>query len=295
MTLSIGADPEFFLYNTTSSPSPLDGGLLNMSHQYIPAVGIVPGTKQEPTQLGDGFFCHEDNVTVELGIPPTSEATTFGRYIMEAKKRVSDKFLTPQNYELRALASVVFSAHDLTSAQAKNFGCEPDFDAYTNGEIRKIPEFFKTTHTRYAGGHIHLGGDFNCPPFVAALFADLIITLPSYCIRRGPQFNKRWRDRAMHYGKPGIFRPKPYGIEYRTPTNWWCAEMRDARNMGSSAILLCRTLENTNATDLRKIVRSVPWADVHEFLSEPPFDRKEREEKALMLCNDIGSQTGLPI
>lgn len=68
---------------------------------------------------------------------------------------------------------------------------------------------------RYAGGHIHLSYNHAVVPhFVAARFLDLYLTLPWI------DWDHQPRRRAT-YGKAGLYRPKQYGIEYRTPSNWW--------------------------------------------------------------------------
>jgi hypothetical protein len=45
---------------------------------------------------------------------------------------------------------------------------------------------------------------------------DLFLSVPLVLMDDGFQ-------RKAIYGKAGAFRKKPYGVEYRTPSNWWCA------------------------------------------------------------------------
>ena len=73
-------------------------------------------------------------------------------------------------------------------------------------------------NVRTCGGHIHLGGDFQCPDFVAALFAELFLGVFGRLPMNFKSVRQRW------YGQPGIFRSKPYGIEYRTPDSSWTSD-----------------------------------------------------------------------
>lgn len=311
MTVSIGADPEFFLYDPRARQidAVIDGEEPERDEDgeyiepeppgYVPCVGLIPGTKENPHQLDGppGYFCHEDNVSLEVGFPPSSNPRHFVDHIMHVKRMVQEQFLDTLGYDLAVIPSITFRSDQLTSTQARTAGCEPDYDAYTSGKARTIQSQLMLENVRYAGGHIHLGGDFNCPPFVVALFADIFLSLrfigssnnsnETLSKPRGASFYcPDWRKRAEWYGKPGIFRIKPYGIEYRTPSNWWCRSNRPARAIANSAISLCTFLENNNATKLREIVRNIDWLAVQNFLSDPPMNLKERTNKQEMLYSE---------
>jgi hypothetical protein len=293
MSITIGADPEFFVYHYHEGEyDEYEDDYIDNS-RYVPCVDLVPGTKEEPHPLTEsGTFCHEDNVCVEIGIPACTTAHEFTAYIGEAKRALYQDFFAREGYELAFDAAVRFSASELDSKQAKQFGCDPDYDAYTNGEMRHIPKTTVDGHWRYAGGHIHIGGDFNCPPFVAALFADLFL---------GVGIHKRWEQyapmvndskRVAWYGQPGIFRPKPYGIEYRTPSSWWAAGPSTSTAMAQCALQLGHYLEQTSANDLRKVVQQIPWLAVREFLTAVPTNPTERKMKVKGLC-DLFEKAGL--
>ena len=284
MTISIGADPEFFLVNYYL-PEMDDYG--NEISPFIPCVGLVPGTKEEPHDLGDGYFCHEDNVTVELGIPPTSNPYNFGESITRGMARIKREFFADEETQLTSTAAHKFKSSQLTSPQARTFGCEPDYDAYTNGKVRTVPSTMVEDRWRYAGGHVHLGGDFNCPPFVAALFADVYISLYLLQLSGFNGVTTEEKQRRKWYGQPGIFRQKPYGIEYRTFSNTWCSSTDKATYMGDAAVRLCSILETRSATKLRGYVRQIDWLAIREFLSDPPSLNTERLEKAGMLYQEV--------
>jgi hypothetical protein len=267
MSITIGADPEFLLYQYREEEYDEYEDSYSES-EYIPCVGIVPGTKEEPHPLNDaGIFCHEDNVAVELGIPACVTPGDFRDQLVLAKTLLYEQFLRDEGYELTYISSREFPARQLQSDQAKAFGCEPDFDAYTNGKARSVPLEVTTGNTRFAGGHVHIGGQFNCPPFA----------------------------RKLWYGRPGIFRPKPYGIEYRTPSNWWLRSEQYMLQMGHQAIHLGRYLENTSAIDLRSAVGQIPWLDVQDFLQYTPGNQEEREEKVRLLASVLENIMGTSI
>lgn len=254
MTVSIGADPEFFRYDRNNYDQPI-----------LPCVGVIPGTKEEPTEMGGGYFVHEDNVAIEIGIPPTDNASTFAAHIINAKSLVQEEWL-PDGQELYCTASWNFTPQQLDNKQSQTFGCEPDYDAYSGGKVRSVPKGILRGNTRFAGGHVHLGGEFNCPPFVAALFADVFLTLVPLVGNVIPM-DSREGERREWYGKPGIFREKPYGIEYRTPSNYWCSTSQTITSMGARSIQLCHFLESTSATDLRNMVKAFDWLQLQRVLS----------------------------
>jgi hypothetical protein len=294
MSITIGADPEFLLYQYREEEYDEYEDSYSES-EYIPCVGIVPGTKEEPHPLNDaGIFCHEDNVAVELRIPACVTPGDFRDQLMLAKTLLYEQFLRDEGYELTYISSREFPARQLQSDQAKAFGCEPDFDAYTNGKARSVPLEVTTGNTRFAGGHVHIGGQFNCPPFVAALFADIFIGV-GMILNFTQYHDNDTGARKLWYGRPGIFRPKPYGIEYRTPSNWWLRSEQYMLQMGHQAIHLGRYLENTSAIDLRSAVGQIPWLDVQDFLQYTPGNQEEREEKVRLLASVLENIMGTSI
>ncbi len=273
MTVSIGADPEFMIYD------------MAVEHGIIPSIGIVPGTKANPHHFGDGTFCHEDNVAVEVGFDACENDQQFVDRLMLAKKNVQEHFLS-SDQQLYIISAYEFGADQLKSAQAKKFGCDPDFDAYTGGKMpRQIPKSMTEGRFRYAGGHIHIGGDFNCPPFVAALFADIFLSLSASA--NGWERVGSNQTRRQYYGQPGVYREKPYGIEYRTPDNQWCYNKSSTRHMARAAMALGRFLEETSGTQLRTLLKTLPWARIRAALATPQRD-SETIASLFFECRDAG-------
>lgn len=233
------------------------------SNKIIPCVGIFPGTKEKPHQpkgWDEGYAVQEDNVMLEFNVPATSTSDTFFNTIKHAKLLVNDLCRTKKLKVLWHQSEHAFLKKDLTSVQARTFACDPDLDAYTGGIQRQSPPDFGNLRT--CGGHLHVGGDFNCPDFVVVLFLEM--TLANYF---GPQFildNKS--KRQMWYGRPGVYRSKPYGIEYRTLSNAWVSNDMYIADIARLAKQLGNTLMYTPAPSIQKWFRSIDWATIRECL-----------------------------
>jgi hypothetical protein len=193
---SIGADPELFLKNH--------------DNKLISVVGLIGGTKQQPMPIGNGCAVQEDNVAAEFCIPACYSANEFVTSIQYALGDIqirADKLgLTLANM----VASASFDPDQLKTRKAREFGCDPDFNAYTL-EVNPRPKADDKT-LRSAGGHVHIGTDKPVEEVIRTL--DLFLGVPSVIM--DPDERRR-----QLYGKAGCFRPKPYGAEYRTLSNYW--------------------------------------------------------------------------
>ncbi len=255
MTISLGADPEFFV-ERRDKPG------------IIPCVGILPGSKNTPHAIANskvGTVIHEDNVAVEIGFTPAAHGGDFSARLGLALGEMKD-FLRSHNLQIVEGQSHAFNVNDLQTPQARNFGCAPDNNAYDGGRVRVgPPTSIIGGRVRFAGGHVHIGGDFNCPPFVAALFADIFLGVApiqcGYNVGGVDKYRRNW------YGKPGIFRPKDYGIEYRSIGNWWLFSKNAREFITWQAERLAHYLENTSATKLREQLGAVNWASVQNMLT----------------------------
>lgn len=202
MRFTLGADPEWFLTDGTKPVS---------------AIGKFGGTKKKPLKikgLMDGYALQEDNVTIEYNIPPAKshdEWLAAHRNIQEIiKERAAELNLRPL-----IVGSVEMPKEELEHPMAWVFGCEPDFNVW---ELKmNPPPSSKNMALRSAGGHIHVG--FNGTKLQKIEFTKLLdLTVGVYLAARDPD-----KNRKELYGKAGTIRFKKYGIEYRTPSNWWTA------------------------------------------------------------------------
>lgn len=217
----IGSDPEVFVTDP--------------SGKVVPVTGLVGGTKSKPLALGDGYAVQEDGVALEYNIPVCGSVDEFLAVIKEGLRRSASKL--PAGY-----GTVIKPDHEFEEAQLEDpsawvSGCDPDFSAWT---MAKRPGLnytkAKKPLVRYCGGHVHISypSPDNLNPITAtyiARVADMLMGVPA-----------RWLEgdsiRAQEFGEFGIFRPKPYGLEYRTMSNIWLSIPELARWVAECSLFL---------------------------------------------------------
>lgn len=195
--MRLGSDPEVFL--------------LNKEGKHLAINGYINAGKLEPLQIPDmpkGFTLQEDNVALEYGIPPAANSKEFVEYIQQVMER--SRAWLPPDVDFSRLSCTVFEDDQLKHPLARIFGCEPDYCAYTGSKNPKprVP----VPGMRSAGGHVHI--ETKEEPFAVVKAADLFLGVPSVLMDEG-------RERKQLYGKAGACRIKPYGVEYRTLSNFW--------------------------------------------------------------------------
>lgn len=194
---TIGADPELFLEG---------------NQELFSSIGIIGGTKKFPQPIGEGCYVQEDNVAVEFNIPPAENIEQFLSSIHYSIKTITE-IASEMGLSLSQVASGHFNRIFLEVPEAKVFGCDPDFNAYTLKK-NKPPKAQDET-LRSCGGHVHVGGDFSKEEKLDLVKTmDLFLGVPSVILDPDEK-------RKQLYGAPGAFRDKPYGIEYRVLSNFW--------------------------------------------------------------------------
>lgn len=259
--VSIGADPEMFLWS-------------EQQQKYVPVVGLVGGTKGKPLPIStkEGYFLQEDNVMVEYCIPPAKTRGQFLESIEFVKNYIDETVLARYGLKSRCVASAFFEKSQLMSDQAQEFGCEPDYNAYTYEEnsVSKGNPLLRT-----AGGHIHVGFDNPNPDtsnkIVRAM--DLYLGLPSILLDPDT-------ERRKMYGKAGAFRLKKYGVEYRVLSTFWTDNVQlmswafdstqkaiDFVNMGGIITNEDEIVEAINTCNKEKVINILDAynIDVEEF------------------------------
>lgn len=200
---TIGADIEVFLQDISTK-------------EVVSAEGIIKGTKYEPFQFMDGnpFYATSlDNVMAEFCIPPAKDADDFVKGIQTSLGYIAGSI--PKHLQIFAYPAVKVGEKYLQTENAKLFGCDPDYNAWTFGEMNEKPEAANGT-LRSCGGHIHVGYDSPNRMLSMELIRamDIFVGLPS--IIQEPD-----NERKSLYGKAGAFRFKDYGAEYRTVSNYY--------------------------------------------------------------------------
>lgn len=200
--VTIGTDPELFLVNT-------------MTNKIISAIGLIPGEKKNayrPEGFPEGFGLQIDNILAEFNVPPvaSNEGALFLAQINQMKDYIRNfvKAVNP-DFDILCQASAVAPKEILDNPIAQLFGCDPDFNVYTEKQNPK-PKGSRTT-LRTTGMHIHVGYD---SPTVAnsvcmIKYMDAFLGIPSIVMDTDTR-------RRVLYGKAGCFRLTDYGFEYRT-------------------------------------------------------------------------------
>lgn len=202
MKFTIGCDPEAFLAD-------VHGNLRA-------ACGLIGGSKHSPlplTTLGDGFAVQEDNVAIEFNIPPASSAREFVDSIQRTLKVLGDGVNDSLGLHINRMSAAVFDDGELVHPLSREFGCEPDFNAWTG---RKNPHpKASNPNLRSCGGHVHVGFDTN------TINRQRVIRMMDVCLGVPSVLMDEDEMRRELYGKMGAHRIKPFGVEYRTLSNFW--------------------------------------------------------------------------
>lgn len=210
----VGADPELFVK---------DG-----KGELVSAHGMVEGTKDKPFPVENGAI-QVDGMALEFNITPAKDCDEFVRNIKSVMATL--KSMIPEDHQLVAESVAHFSEEVFESSpeEALILGCDPDFNAYDDGNQFPTPN--GDVNFRTASGHIHIGwtknADVNDPNHIQ----DCINIVQQLDVALGLIFTKIDDDdtqRRTLYGKAGCFRVKPYGVEYRTLSNHW---LRDEKYM----------------------------------------------------------------
>ena len=138
--VTIGADPELFIIN-------------EKTNKVVSSIGIIPGEKGNPyvgEDMPEGFGVETDNILAEFNIPPVTNKSAFINNI-EYMKGYINRFVKNINSDLGILcsASEIVDEDQLKSKQAQRFGCDPDYNVYSESMNEK-PEGTKT-NLRSAG------------------------------------------------------------------------------------------------------------------------------------------------
>lgn len=236
MKFQIGADPEVFV---------------GENGQVRSIIGRIGGTKREPLPLplGEGFAVQEDNVALEFNIPASPTKQAFIKNIKDATGFLEQLMVDAHGLSFVKSSAVSFPQEELNDPRALEFGCDPDFNAWTDG-VNPKPKA-EDKNLRSCGGHVHVGcTDINPRAGVRAM--DLYLGVPSVLMDKG-ELRKRL------YGKAGAYRRKKYGFEYRTLSNFWIfddkliAWVYDNTERALDAVKAGMPIENEQETILEAI------------------------------------------
>lgn len=220
MSFTIGCDPELFVIRKH------DGKLVS-------ADGLIKGNKKEPFKVNRGAI-QVDGMALEFNTDPVeiqdnaysdgdNGFENFNKNVVTVLSQLKDAI--GKNYEFSEDSFVIFDKEyydNEVPPEAKELGCDPDFNAYTGGLENPSPD--STTSLRGAAGHIHIGWGENIPqdhPDHVEICNELVkcfdATVGLLMVLYEPDDDRR----KEAYGKAGAHRRKSYGVEYRVPSNQW--------------------------------------------------------------------------
>lgn len=239
MSYLLGADPEVFV---------------KKSNQLLSAFGLIPGTKENPYPVERGAV-QVDGMALEFNINPAASCEEFSLNIKTVMAQL--KAMVP-DYEL-AIQPVAEFGHDYLATQpeeARELGCDPDYNAYTGLENER-PDGDRPFRT--AAGHVHIGwtdGANKQDPAHVNACAMVVRQLDYYLGVPSLLLDPDDKRREL-YGKPGAYRPKPYGVEYRVLSNFWLKSDECIEWVYKQTMLAMAALDAGNiAPNVREIIDS---------------------------------------
>ena len=268
--IMMGTDPEFFLRRL-------------IDNKLISAVPFIAGGKHDPIKLEkSGGSLQHDNVAVEFSTVPADSPETFVNILRATLQETISKL--PEGHELFAAASAVFDDNQLTTPEALEFGCTPDYCAWeikeNDSPAHPNPRF------RSCGGHIHIGcldleGNLTHEDAKFLLEfegklnmikgMDLFLGIISTVLDSSPEAI----ERKKLYGKAGCHRATPYGVEYRALSNFWTKSPMLSMLMTSLSddvveVIINGTLEElieeVGAEDIRRIINTGAVDDAEKII-----------------------------
>lgn len=218
MEILIGCDPEVFVRRNGTFES---------------AFGLIKGDKKNPQKIRNGAV-QVDGMALEFNINPAHSEDEFVFNVQDVYNQM--KLMVPE-FEVVAVPVAHFTKEYLNAqpAEAKELGCDPDYNAWT-GMVNVKPDADRPMRT--ASGHIHIGwtnGQDPSDPMhqegarVVGRQMDFFLGLASL------EYDKDTERREM-YGKAGCVRFKPYGVEYRTLSNAWLSSEKLMRLVYRNAV-----------------------------------------------------------
>jgi len=255
----IGADPELFVRDRKG--------------ELVSAHGMIPGTKANPHQV-EGGAVQVDGMALEFNINPASTYQEWEANITGVMAQLKEMIPTGYTFDFSPVAEFGADFIKTQPEEARDLGCDPDFNPYNSNQPFPRPD--ASTSFRTASGHVHIGWTKDqsiddpdhweaCSMMARQL--DLALLPHSFIWDRDTK-------RSSLYGKPGAFRPKSYGVEYRSLSNVW------VDNADTRYIVYHRTL---NAAQMLLSGRRMYDYDSHR---DPVIYHKKGDLKSVKMWSD---------
>src|ERR1035437_500862 len=299
--VSLGCDPEFFFAK---------GGKVIGSEKVLDASGIKTNpqdnTSYHPSGGGNISKFIMDGVQAELNPRPSSCRALLGNEIRACFRDLHALLVSKGVVaDFSQCVEVTQEEMDTLSDKARIFGCAPSTNCYTAAES-KISVDPKVYRGRSAGGHIHIGNQYQQyldnpgfreqyraayeiskdpnnawkigsrteyalkTPDIMVPVLDIVLGNTCVLVDRAPS-NK---ERRKVYGKAGEHRLKPYGIEYRTLSNFWLRSYQlMSMVMGITRLAVQLVEQSTPDNDyVKALFDAVNRNDVIKAINENDFE-----------------------
>lgn len=270
MKFKLGSDPELMLTNN-------EGKLKS-------AINIFKAGKGEGEPIGEenGNSVLHDNVLVEFNTVPSKSEKEFIKTISSVMEGIYNK-VKQLNLNIKIQSSADYPKEELNCPEAVKFGCEVDYSAWEL-EINEVDVNAQYKTFRSAGGHLHIGKHtdkklnkiLDCEEGKV----NIIKILDIFCGITEVIVDKDTTSKSRRnlYGKAGAFRPKSYGVEYRTLGNWWISGPKETSlvyNLTNDAL---KYLTNK---DLNKLIKDIGEDNIINTINNCDYN------KALSIFNDF--------
>lgn len=252
MNVLVGCDPEVFVMQ---------------KGKFLSAYNLIKGDKKNPLPVKRGAV-QVDGMALEFNIDPASSEDEFLINVQEVFTTL--KSMVP-DYDVVAVPVATFDPAYMKTQPEKalELGCDPDYDAWSLNANDK-PDGDRPFRT--ASGHVHIGWTdpiemtdehfMKCASVTKQM--DFFLGLPSL------KYDKDKVRRTM-YGNRGCFRPKPYGVEYRTLSNAWLNSettirwVYNAVQSGMKRLFSGDYLPNKYG-DIQDIIKNSDWESAQKII-----------------------------
>ncbi len=248
----VGCDPEVFV---------------KQNGIFLSAFGLIKGDKANPLPVDKGAV-QVDGMALEFNINPAATQQEFLINVQAVYDTL--KAMVPE-HEVVAVPVADFDPLYMKAQPdaALELGCDPDFSGWTREENMK-PNGDRPFRT--ASGHVHIGWTdgqectigsnhyFKCAAVAREM--DFYLGLPSLA------YDLDQRRREL-YGNPACFRPKPYGVEYRTLSNAWL-------NSSETIEWVFRAVQHGMKQFNNKVFLSQKYGDIQHIIKQSDWEAAKK-------------------
>lgn len=265
MKFLVGADPELFLFK--------DG-------KFFSAHGVIPGNKHNPYKVPLGAV-QVDGMALEFNIDPADSEEAFLSNITVVRGELER--MVP-GFQIVSEPTAIFDHQYMLDQppECKVLGCDPDFNAWNDGMQNERPN--GEVDFRTGAGHVHVGWTNGKDAMDEGHFEACVMAAKQLdCVLGvGSLLYDTDNTRRILYGKAGAFRPKPYGVEYRTLSNAWLKSPDLIRWVYRTTVQALDKL-----VDGRRFWEEVPEGHIENLINASD-DLEDRQIEARGLLDSFG-------